>query len=359
MKTQSSMRSKQFTSSINQSALDVPGSQAAAMTPPRYGVDLADASSTDPMQRKADNNTGLPDTLKTNIETQSGLTMDDVQVHYNSSKPARLQAHAYTQGTHIHVAPGQEQHLPHEAWHVVQQKQGRVRPTMRINGAAINADPGLEREADEKSGSSTPAPNNKADAPHSVSRGTSASTGVAQLKYKVLGMLKDSGLQKDLNDAVYGTAVPYLDATQRQQYLVTINNGLLHDGTGQLMDTNHISNKTYIFVMDSNGNIYSAPKNTVQHHSAFLSGRPVAAAGHMRVTQGVVDYIDNQSGHYRPPKDYMKQFKKELEKRGVDLSNTDMQFGNSKKEIKKRMKKRGLNPSVRLYTPDAPQKKYY
>jgi hypothetical protein len=25
--------------------------------------------------------------------------------------------------------PGQEQHLPHEAWHVVQQKQGRVKPT--------------------------------------------------------------------------------------------------------------------------------------------------------------------------------------------------------------------------------------
>jgi hypothetical protein len=74
--------------------------------------------------------------------------MDDVRVHYNSSKPAQLQALAYTQGTEIHVGPGQERHLPHEAWHVVQQKQGRVMPTMQAKGVVINDDGGLEREAD-------------------------------------------------------------------------------------------------------------------------------------------------------------------------------------------------------------------
>jgi len=55
---------------------------------------------------------------------------------------------AYAQGKDIHVGPGQEQHLPHEAWHVVQQAQGRVRPTMQMKGAAINDDTGLEAEAD-------------------------------------------------------------------------------------------------------------------------------------------------------------------------------------------------------------------
>ncbi|HAP61901.1 MAG TPA: hypothetical protein DCR93_21180, partial [Cytophagales bacterium] len=34
-------------------------------------------------------------------------------------------------GTDIHLAPGQQKHLPHEAWHVVQQKQGRVKPTLQ------------------------------------------------------------------------------------------------------------------------------------------------------------------------------------------------------------------------------------
>ena len=38
--------------------------------------------------------------------------------------------------------------MPHEAWHVVQQKQGRVKPTMQAKGLSINDDKGLEHEAD-------------------------------------------------------------------------------------------------------------------------------------------------------------------------------------------------------------------
>jgi hypothetical protein len=98
--------------------------------------------------QRIENNTGLPDKLKSGVEKLSGLSMDEVKVHYNSSKPAQLQAHAYTQGTDIHVAPGQDKHLAHEAWHVVQQKQGRVKPTMQMKDVQINDDSSLEKEAD-------------------------------------------------------------------------------------------------------------------------------------------------------------------------------------------------------------------
>lgn len=98
--------------------------------------------------QKKENNTGLPDNLKSGIESISGYSMDDVKVHRNSSKPAQLQAHAYAQGTDIYLAPQQEKHLPHEAWHVVQQKQGRVKPTTQLKGQNINDDTSLEREAD-------------------------------------------------------------------------------------------------------------------------------------------------------------------------------------------------------------------
>lgn len=101
-----------------------------------------------PIQRKS-NETGLPDQLKSGVESLSGIAMDDVKVHYNSSKPAQLKAHAYAQGTEIHLAPGQEKHLAHEAWHVVQQKQGRVQPTRQLKSKVnINDDAGLEHEAD-------------------------------------------------------------------------------------------------------------------------------------------------------------------------------------------------------------------
>lgn len=96
------------------------------------------------------NNTGLPNHLKAGIEHLSGISMDHVKVHYNSSQPAQLNAHAYAQGSDIHIGPAQEQYLPHEAWHVVQQAQGRVRPTVQMKGGtvAVNDDVGLEGEAD-------------------------------------------------------------------------------------------------------------------------------------------------------------------------------------------------------------------
>ena len=73
-----------------------------------------------------------------------------MKVHYNSDKPAQLQAHAYTQGSDIHLASGQEKHLPHETWHVVQEKQGRVQATIQMEGKVnINDDLALEKEADE------------------------------------------------------------------------------------------------------------------------------------------------------------------------------------------------------------------
>ena len=123
---------------------------------------LDTSSQSESLQRKADmansaaqreeaprpNNTGMPDNLKSGIESLSGFSMDDVRVHYNSSKPATVQALAYTQGTDIHVAPGQEKHLPHEAWHVAQQMAGRVSPTTNINGMPVNDNAGLEYEAD-------------------------------------------------------------------------------------------------------------------------------------------------------------------------------------------------------------------
>nr|WP_222845878.1 DUF4157 domain-containing protein [Flavilitoribacter nigricans] len=112
---------------------------------------IADNHATEQQQliQKKENNTGLPDNLKSGIENLSGMSLDDVKVHRNSDKPAQLQAHAYAQGTDIHLGPGQEKHLPHEAWHVVQQKQGRVKPTMQMKGKVnVNDNASLEKEAD-------------------------------------------------------------------------------------------------------------------------------------------------------------------------------------------------------------------
>lgn len=98
--------------------------------------------------RPAPNRTGIPAALKQRYEAASGFSLDDVRVHYNSDRPARIGALAYTQGAAVHVAPGQERHLPHELGHVVQQKQGRVSPTIRVGGQPVNNSARLEQDAD-------------------------------------------------------------------------------------------------------------------------------------------------------------------------------------------------------------------
>ncbi len=97
--------------------------------------------------QKKENKTGLPNNLKSGMENLSGINLDSVKVHYNSSKPASVQAHAFAQGSDIHLALGQEKHLPHELGHVVQQAKGQVKPTTTVGGVAVNDSPKLESEA--------------------------------------------------------------------------------------------------------------------------------------------------------------------------------------------------------------------
>jgi hypothetical protein len=113
-------------------------------------LEYMDGMRPDPACAALENNTGLPEQLKAGIEELSGMSLDHVRVHRNSDKPEQLHAQAYALGSEIHLATGEEKHLPHEAWHVVQQAQGRVKPTLQLNGGVpVNDDAGLEKEADE------------------------------------------------------------------------------------------------------------------------------------------------------------------------------------------------------------------
>lgn len=100
----------------------------------------------------------LPNELRARLELRSGVSLAHVRVHHDSPEPARHAALAFTRGAQIHLGPGQERHLPHEAWHAVQQRQGRVPVTGQVGGVPLNDDAGLEREADKLGASTTPEP---------------------------------------------------------------------------------------------------------------------------------------------------------------------------------------------------------
>ncbi|MCP4686585.1 MAG: DUF4157 domain-containing protein [Desulfobacterales bacterium] len=108
-----------------------------------------------PVQR-SENTTGMPDHVKERAENSFNADFSGVKIHANSSKAPSVGAVAYTQGADIHFAPGAftpgtaagQRLLGHELAHVVQQSEGRVQPTIEVNGMPVNDSPALEREAD-------------------------------------------------------------------------------------------------------------------------------------------------------------------------------------------------------------------
>ena len=117
----------------------------------------------------------------------------------------------------------------------------------------------------------------------------------------------------------------YMDAAERSKYEVMIKGGKLKDANGKLLGAN--GREEFLYVMDAHGNIFiESTKNDLRVHSDFLAGEPVAAAGEIWIENGVVSWINDGSGHYKPKLKFTNQFLKELDARGVDLSNVHVEI---------------------------------
>lgn len=89
----------------------------------------------------------MPGSLQAGIENLTDCSMDAVNIHFNSATPGQLNAKAFARGNEIHITAKEEQQLPHEAWHMVQQKQGPVQPAQQLKNKPIHDEKGLEKEA--------------------------------------------------------------------------------------------------------------------------------------------------------------------------------------------------------------------
>lgn len=117
--------------------------------------------------------------------------------------------------------------------------------------------------------------------------------------------------------------VRYLSDAQKADYKITVKDGKLYDSKGRLFDTSKArkwdgENKA-IYVMDENGNLYASQNQKLHdfHHSSLGQGKPVSGAGEIEVRDGVLQSINDQSGHYRPSKDLFNQTVEELKTQGL------------------------------------------
>ena len=130
--------------------------------------------------------------------------------------------------------------------------------------------------------------------------------------------------------------VKYLNETERIEFEIFVQFDKIVDKNGKLFDTAKSVNKGIdgeikltnksIFVMSENGKIYISKSNEYGkfHHSSFLAGEKVAAAGEIVIKKGVVKLINNCSGHYTPNIDTVKKnILTELDQRDYSYPTTD------------------------------------
>lgn len=121
------------------------------------------------------------------------------------------------------------------------------------------------------------------------------------------------------------SGVEYLDEAKRQEHRIIIRDGVIYNSRNEKFHTGmmqtHVSGKGWaIFIMAPDNSIYShSHKVGAFHHSSFLSGGAIQAAGEIAVDNGRIVAINNKSGHYRPDSASMVRILFWLRHHGVDL----------------------------------------
>ncbi|MFC9661310.1 hypothetical protein ACFVJ5_13835 [Nocardia sp. NPDC127606] len=127
--------------------------------------------------------------------------------------------------------------------------------------------------------------------------------------------------------------VAYLDESLRQRTRLYIVDGKIYTADGKLFDTSS-GTTTWggagraIFVMDEHGNLYASNYHEpgLFHHSSFLAGGNVAAAGELAAIGGELQMLTDRSGHYRPSRGHTMQAINLLRNMGIPIAPGQVHF---------------------------------
>ncbi len=149
----------------------------------------------------------------------------------------------------------------------------------------------------------------------------------------MLGVFKGEGDPNETADWCKGLTVDFLSESERETHRLTVQDGKIINADGAPFDTSSDAgtgsqSSRAIFIMTSDGALY-ASKHSARckfHHSSFLAGAPVAAAGEIEVRDGQLLFLSNDSGHYEPPSSITEQALFEFERLGVDTRHVETEW---------------------------------
>lgn len=130
----------------------------------------------------------------------------------------------------------------------------------------------------------------------------------------------------------YPLRVEYLNEIERQRLRLYVIDGRLCTAEGVPLDTRSGTTARgdgrAVFVMDEHGNLYASTyhERGLFHHSSFLSGGNVAAAGELVVIDGILQTLTDSSGHYRPARGHTMQAVNQLRSLGIPITPGQVRF---------------------------------
>jgi hypothetical protein len=128
--------------------------------------------------------------------------------------------------------------------------------------------------------------------------------------------------------------VHFVRKGERADKLMVIYQGYqfdFEDVAGAAIDTLSDTDP-FMYAMDTYGNLFiSSPdglaaKGLRWNHSSFAAGDEVICAGMIMIRQGVLKYVDNASGHYKPTAENLFQLLRVFDGEGVDLTHATVQI---------------------------------
>ncbi|TXG49348.1 hypothetical protein EZV62_025223 [Acer yangbiense] len=128
----------------------------------------------------------------------------------------------------------------------------------------------------------------------------------------------------------------FLNKQEREKYQYIIVDGIMvHKQTGNLLNTNcEPQGSTWIFVISASKELYAGEVSLICtfyykrkgsfHHSSFLAGGTILAAGRLVAEDGKLKSVSAYSGHYRPTTENLGSFLAFLKENGVNVDEVQV-----------------------------------